>query len=50
MSYERLVRAFNINLSFINRRINQLEGILPEKTTVLQDKQSTTEIPASFAK
>jgi len=30
VSKERLARAFNLNLSAINRRINLLEGICPD--------------------
>jgi pterin-4a-carbinolamine dehydratase len=36
-----LARAFNVNLSSINRRINLLEGICPEAINLLQDKQFT---------
>ena len=38
VSRERLARAFNVNLSAINRRINRLQGICPEATNWLQDK------------
>ncbi len=44
MSKERLARAFNVNLSSINRRINLLEGICPEAITLLQDKQFTPDV------
>jgi ParB-like chromosome segregation protein Spo0J len=39
VSRERLARAFNVNLSAINRRVNLLEGICPEAIDLLQDKQ-----------
>ncbi len=38
VSKERLARAFNVNLSSINRRINLLEGVCPEAIELLQDK------------
>ena len=41
VSKERLARAFNVNLSSINRRINLLEGICPDAIARLQDKQFT---------
>ncbi len=48
MSKERLARAFNVNLSSINRRINRrinlLEGICLEAITLLQDKQFTPDV------
>ena len=44
ISKERLARAFNVNLSSINRRINLLEGICPEAITLLQDKQFTPDV------
>jgi ParB-like chromosome segregation protein Spo0J len=39
VSRERLARAFNVNLSAINKRVNLLEGICPEAIDLLQDKQ-----------
>ena len=39
VSKDRLARAFNVNLSSINRRINLLEGII-----LLQDKQFTPDV------
>ena len=45
VSKERLARAFNVNLSSINRRINLLEGICPEAVALLQDKQFTPDMP-----
>ncbi len=47
VSKERLARAFNVNLSSINRRINLLEGICPEAITLLQDKQFTPDVSTS---
>jgi ParB-like chromosome segregation protein Spo0J len=44
VSRERLARAFNVNLSSINRRINLLEGICPEAIELLQDKQFTPDV------
>lgn len=44
VSKERLARAFNVNLSSINRRINLLEGICPEAIELLQDKQFTPDV------
>ena len=44
VSRERLARAFNVNLSSINRRINLLEGICPEAINLLQDKQFTPDV------
>ena len=36
VSKERLARAFNVNLSSINRRINLLSGICPEANALLK--------------
>jgi ParB-like chromosome segregation protein Spo0J len=44
VSRERLARAFNVNLSSINRRINLLEGICPDAINLLQDKQFTPDV------
>lgn len=44
VSKERLARAFGVNLSSINRRINLLEGICPEAIARLQDKQFTPDV------
>lgn len=44
VSRERLARAFNVNLSAINRRVNLLEGICPEAIDLLQDKQFTPDV------
>jgi len=39
-----LARAFNVNLSSINRRINMLEGICPEAIELLNYKQFTPDV------
>lgn len=39
VSKERLARAFNVNLSSINRRVNLLQGICPKAVELLQDQQ-----------
>lgn len=44
VSKERLARAFNVNLTSINRRINLLEGICPEAIELLQDQQFTPDM------
>ena len=44
VSKERLARAFNLNLSAINRRINLLEGICPDAIRLLQDHQFTPDV------
>jgi ParB-like chromosome segregation protein Spo0J len=44
VSKERLARAFNVNLSAINRRINLLEGICPDAIRLLQDHQFTPDV------
>jgi ParB-like chromosome segregation protein Spo0J len=44
VSKERLARAFNVNLSSINRRINLLEGICPEAIELLKVKQFTPDV------
>ena len=44
VSKERLARAFNVNLSSINRRINLLSGICPEAIALLQDQQFTPDV------
>lgn len=41
VSKERLTWAFNVNLSFINSRINLLHGICPPAVELLQDHQFT---------
>jgi len=44
VSKERLARAFNVNLSSINRRINLLSGLCPEAIALLQDHQFTPDV------
>ena len=44
VSKERLARAFNVNLSSINRRINLLSGICPDAIALLQDHQFTPDV------
>ena len=41
---ERLARAFNVNLSSINQRVNLLSGICPEAIALLQDHQFTPDV------
>lgn len=41
VSKERLARAFDVNLSSINRRISLLEGICPKAVTLLNDRHFT---------
>ncbi len=45
VSKERLVRAFGVNLSAINRRIHLLEGIRPDAITWLLGTQFTPDVP-----
>lgn len=44
VSKERLARAFNVNLSTINRRINLLHGICASAVKLLQDHRFTPEV------
>ena len=44
VSKERLARAFNVNLSSINRRVSLLEGISPKAVELLQDKKFTPDV------
>ena len=44
VSRERLARAFSVNLSTINRRINLLHGICPKAVELLQDHQFTPDV------
>ena len=44
VSKERLARAFNVNLSAINTRINLLEGICSDAIRLLQDHQFTPDV------
>lgn len=41
---ERLARAFNVNLSTINSRINLLHGICPKAVELLQDHQFAPDV------
>ena len=41
---ERLARAFNVNLNSINRRLNLLDGIVPQAIALLQDQQFTPDV------
>lgn len=50
VSKERLVRAFNINLSAINSRINLLHGICPKAVELLQDHQFTPDVTRHLRK
>ncbi|WP_282958138.1 plasmid partitioning protein RepB C-terminal domain-containing protein [Roseinatronobacter thiooxidans] len=49
-SKDRLARAFNVNLSTINRRINLLHGICPHATELLNDHQFTPDVPRHLRK
>lgn len=44
VSRDRLARAFNVNLSTINSRINLLHGICPRAVELLQDHQFTPDV------
>jgi ParB-like chromosome segregation protein Spo0J len=50
VSKERLARAFNVNLSTINNRINLLHGICPRAVDLLQDHQFTPDVTRSLRK
>lgn len=50
VSRERLARAFNVNLSTINRRINLLHGICPKAVELLQDHQFTPDVTRTLRK
>ncbi|MBL4836416.1 MAG: hypothetical protein JKY34_02465 [Kordiimonadaceae bacterium] len=41
VSKERLARAFNVNLSSINRRVSLLGGLCPKAVEKLKDRQFT---------
>ena len=47
---ERLARAFNVNLSTINSRINLLHGICPKAVTLLQKHQFTPDVTRHLRK
>jgi ParB-like chromosome segregation protein Spo0J len=44
VSRERLARAFNVNLSTINTRVNLLHGICPPAVQLLQDHQFNPDV------
>lgn len=50
VSKERLARAFNVNLSTINSRINLLHGICPKAVELLQDHQFTPDVTRHLRK
>jgi len=50
VSKERLARAFNVNLSTINSRINLLHGICPRATELLNDHQFTPDVTRHLRK
>ncbi len=50
VSKERLARAFNVNLSTINSRINLLHGICPRAVELLQDQQFTPDVTRHLRK
>ena len=50
VSKERLARAFNVNLSTINSRINLLHGICPKAVEMLQDHQFTPDVTRHLRK
>lgn len=50
VSKERLARAFNVNLSTINNRINLLHGICPRAAELLNDYQFTPDVTRHLRK
>jgi hypothetical protein len=50
VSKERLARAFNVNLSTINSRVNLLHGICPKAVELLQDHQFTPDVTRHLRK
>lgn len=50
VSKERLARAFNVNLSTINSRINLLHGICPRAAELLNDHQFTPDVTRHLRK
>ena len=50
VSKERLARAFNVNLSTINSRINLLHGICPRGAELLNDHQFTPDVTRHLRK
>jgi len=47
---ERLARAFNVNLSTINSRVNLLHGICPKAVELLQDHQFAPDVTRHLRK
>jgi len=50
VSKERVARAFNVNLSTMNSRINLLQGICPKAVELLQDHQFTPDVTRHLRK
>jgi ParB-like chromosome segregation protein Spo0J len=50
VSKDRLARAFNVNLSTINSRINLLHGICPRAVDLLNDHQFTPDVTRHLRK
>ena len=50
VSKERLARAFSVNLSTINSRVNLLHGICPRAVELLQDHQFTPDVTRHLRK
>lgn len=50
VSKERLARAFSVNLSTINSRVNLLHGICPKAVELLQDHQFTPDVTRHLRK
>ncbi|MFC3119376.1 plasmid partitioning protein RepB C-terminal domain-containing protein [Jhaorihella thermophila] len=50
VSKERLARAFDVNLSTINRRVNLLHGICPRAVELLQDHQFAPDVTRHLRK
>ena len=50
VSKDRLARAFSVNLSTINSRINLLHGICPRATELLNDHQFTPDVTRHLRK
>ena len=50
VSRDRLARAFNVNLSTINSRINLLHGICPRAVELLNDHQFTPDVTRHLRK
>ncbi|MDN2578983.1 plasmid partitioning protein RepB C-terminal domain-containing protein [Aquibium sp. ELW1220] len=50
VSKERLARAFSVNLSTINSRVNLLHGICPKAVELLQDQQFAPDVTRHLRK